>query len=80
MTAMQEFEKWLNDKWSDPNKLISCAEVSRKIDELIIKEEIQIMQAHDDGLINGICAQDFSGELDFDKLNKEYYKLYCKRE
>jgi hypothetical protein len=45
-TAMQEMHDWLNDKWSDPSKLISCLEVMDKIEELLHKEKEQIVDAH----------------------------------
>lgn len=42
---MQEMNEWLNDRWSDPSKLISCIEVYDKIQELLPKEKQQIVDA-----------------------------------
>ena len=48
-TAMQEMHDWLNDKWSDPGKLISCHEVMVKIEELLPKEKEQIKDGYKQG-------------------------------
>lgn len=80
-TAMNELDEWLTNKWSDPAKLISCSEVSEKIDSLIEKEKEQIINTYlkatyrQTKRINELIISG-SSECDFDyiSLAKQYYK------
>lgn len=48
-TALQQL-----NKWSDPGKMISCVEVSDKIDSLLDIEMTQIVTAYNEGATNDI--------------------------
>jgi len=60
-TALQQLDKWLIDKWSDPGKLISCLEVSDKIDALMDIEMTQIVTAYNEGATNDILNRRGTG-------------------
>jgi hypothetical protein len=68
-TAMQEMHDWLNDKWSDPGKLISCLEVMDKIEELLPKEKEQIEAA----LNVGHCIANQDERYKHIQTTEQYY-------
>jgi hypothetical protein len=81
-TAMQEMHDWLNEKWSDPGKLISCFEVMNKIEELLPKEKQQIVQAVDSVQLvqryyynDGTFGDDLIGKEVSAGSEREYFAL-----
>lgn len=56
-TPMQELHDWLNDKWSDPGRMLSCYEFYLKIEELLPKEKQAIIDFHIDCVEDGATKE-----------------------
>lgn len=67
-TALTDLDKWLTEKWSDPDKLISCFELSEIIDLLKDKERSTIIDANFNGQLKGMKEKEASA-----KYSEDYF-------
>jgi hypothetical protein len=63
-TTMQEMLEWIEQRFNNPQE----TEVFKKATELLEKEKEQIIDAYDEGIINGESNEDGNGKM--------FYNLY----
>lgn len=68
-TPLQKLDKWLNDRWSDPGKLIPCTHVSVQIEQMKDYERDFIRQLYDEAKYH---AQNGTTE-EYEMTGTQYY-------